>query len=160
MLSWYDKPLVNLDEYVQRRGLERLDRLGYGQDGIVYSTSRKSAAKAFRYEEQYRREKRVYLRLDDLGIRRIGEFSIPRLIAVNDELMVIEMGIVSPPYIVDFAGAYLDEAPPYSRRQIAESQRRNRQLFGKKWPHVRSALSTLRGHGIHFVDLNPGNVTF
>jgi hypothetical protein len=79
---------------------------------------------------------------------------------VNDDLMVIEMEIVSPPFIVDFAGAYLDEALPYPPEQIAEWQRRKRQLFGDKWPIVRSALSTLRGHGIHLADINPGNVMF
>lgn len=160
MLSLYAKPLANLDEYARRRALVLLDRLGYGQDGIVYSTSMKSAVKAFRYVEQYACEQRVYLRLQERGIDRIGEFSIPRLIAASDELMLIEMGIVSAPFVLDFAGAYVDETPPYSRRQIAESQRRNRQLFRKRWPAVRSALSTLRGHGIYFVDIHPGNVAF
>jgi len=160
MLSLYTKPLANLDEYVQRHGLKKLDRLGYGQDGIVYSTTRKSAVKAFRYEEQYRREKRVYLRIEERGIYRIGEFSIPRRVSHDDELMVVEMGIVSPPFILDFAGAYLDEPLPYTPEQIAEWQRRKRSLFGDNWPAVRSAMSTLRGHGIHLADVNPGNVTF
>lgn len=100
MLSWYAKPLASLDEYARRRPPVLFDRLGFGQDGIVYSTSEKTAVKAFRYLEQYDREKRVYLRLDERGTSRIGEFSIPRLMKVNDELMVIEMGIVSPPFIL------------------------------------------------------------
>jgi hypothetical protein len=45
MLSLYTKALANLDEYSKRRDLVLLARLGYGQDGIVYSTTRKSAVK-------------------------------------------------------------------------------------------------------------------
>jgi hypothetical protein len=160
MLTLYTTALANANEYARQRGSELLDRLGYGQDGIVYSTNQKSAVKAFRYDEQYRREKEVYGRIQKQNISKVGEFAIPRPISYHDKLMVIEMEIVSPPFIVDFAGAYLDEAPPYPPDVLAEWERRKRQLFGRRWPVVRSALSQLRGDGIHLADINPGNVTF
>lgn len=160
MLTLYTTALANAKEYARQRGSKLLDRLGYGQDGIVYSTDQKSAVNAFRCDEQYRREKEVYGRIEQHNISKVGEFAIPKPISCHDKLMVIEMEIVSPPFIVDFAGAHLDESPPYPPDVLVEWERRKRQMFGRRWPLVRSALSQLRGFGIHLADINPGNVTF
>jgi hypothetical protein len=43
---------------------------------------------------------------------------------------------------------------------MAEWEREKRRQFGARWPVVRSALSQLRGHGIHLADVKPGNVMF
>jgi hypothetical protein len=43
---------------------------------------------------------------------------------------------------------------------MAEWEREKRQPFGSRWPIVRSALSQLRGHGIHLADVKPGNIMF
>jgi hypothetical protein len=41
----------------------------------------------------------------------VAGFAVPQLIHHDDRLWVVEMGIVSPPFVLDFAGAYLDLRP-------------------------------------------------
>ncbi len=72
-------------------------QLGYGFDGIVYSTTCQSAVKGLRYSRLYERERDVYLRLFNSGIFEVGDCRIPRLIDYEDRLWVVEMEIVSPP---------------------------------------------------------------
>jgi hypothetical protein len=76
----------------------------------------------------------------------------------DDELWVIEMEIVSQPYLLDFAGAYLDEPPDYSEDILAEWDAEKREQFGSQWPRVQAVLRALEEHGIYLVDVNPGNV--
>jgi hypothetical protein len=70
------------------------------------------------------------------------------------------MTIVSPPFILDFAGAYLDKRPPFDDEQLQEWEEQKMEQFEDRWPIVRSALSFFKGHGIYLNDVKPGNVTF
>jgi len=55
-----------------------------------------------------------------------------------DDLLAIEMTIVTPPFILDFAGAYLDPAPDFPlkfwrnghRKSKSSLARNGRGLFG------------------------------
>jgi hypothetical protein len=70
------------------------------------------------------------------------------------------MSIVSPPFILDFAGAYLDKRPPFDAEQLAEWDRDKMEQFEGRWREVRSALAHLQGCGIYLNDVKPGNVEF
>jgi hypothetical protein len=83
--------------YCERKRLRTEKTLGWGQDGIVLSTNRPSAVKAFGFEPQYGRERDVYKRLHERNLSHAAGFSIPKLIDFHDEFLVIEMAIVMPP---------------------------------------------------------------
>ncbi len=87
-------------------------------------------------------------------------FAVPVIRAFNDRLLVVEMSIVSPPFILDFAGAYLDKRPPFDEEQWAEWEKEKIEQFEHRWPEVRQAMAYFRRHGIYLNDIKPGNVEF
>jgi hypothetical protein len=50
----------------------------------------------------------VYERLSEKQVDTILSFDIPEPLRFDDEFMAIEMTIVMPPFVVDFASANLD----------------------------------------------------
>ncbi len=161
MASFYDKEIERLQSYTSTRSRSLQQRLGNGQDGIVYLTDHPSAVKALSWESLYIRERDVYLRFKEREVSSVGRFSIPQLIDYDDELWVVEMSVVVAPFVVDFAGAYLDQPPPYSddREIMSQWQAERRELFGSDWSEVRSLMSSLKLHGVYLADVKPGNVT-
>ena len=87
--------------------------LGFGSQGMVFKTQRNSAIKVHSLETGYLRERDIYKRLKDKGIRSICEMMIPRISNWSDRLFIFEMSVVHVPCIIDFGGAYLDEAPDH-----------------------------------------------
>jgi hypothetical protein len=78
--------------------------LSGGQDGIVWQTAldRNSVIKAFYRQESYESELACYQRLADRRVEVIKGYHIPALISFDDELLVIEMELVQPPFIPGF----------------------------------------------------------
>jgi hypothetical protein len=161
-MELYSDPTRRAEEYAARHGLSILESLGSGIQGIVFSTDANTAIKSFIYPEHFERERDVYFRLRDRNIRRVRQFWVPLLRRVADDLRVIEMEIVRPPFVLDFASAYLDERPPYAddRRIMGEWEAQKRELFEDRWPEVRAMLAAFRAHGIYLADVKPGNVAF
>ena len=83
--------------FVEMAGTSIEKQLGFGSDGTVWQTGRKTAIKVFERREVYLHELAVYERLLQRRIRRIGSYSIPVLIRHDDVLMVIEMTLVDEP---------------------------------------------------------------
>ena len=109
--------------YCEERGYSIDSRLGVGTQGSVYVANIPSqssdridqvAIKFHDREIAYNRELGVFLRLRDLQIEEIRGHMVPLLIDYDDELLAIEMTIVSPPFCLDFGGAYLDRKPDYT----------------------------------------------
>lgn len=135
--------------------------LGFGTDGYVWKTDRPSALKALEWEKGYRREQQAYLRLRINDITEIDGFAIPRLIDYSDRLLTVEIGIVSPPFILDFAKAYLDRPPEFSPEVMEDWEAERVEWFGEeRWPIVRSALWKLEKYGIYYQDARPANISF
>ena len=133
--------------------------LGHGNDGTVWASTRDSAVKAFHREKNYRLEVECYQRLKDAGIEKIDDFSVPRLFGFDDELLVIEIEVVEPPYLIDFGKVSLDVPPDYPPEILAEEEERHAELFGKHWPKVASVLAQLQHYfGIYYLDPKPGNI--
>lgn len=153
------KLLVKARTYTQLRGIKLHDQLGAGLDGTVFSTNNETAVKTFKYEELYLRERDVYLRLQANSITKIETFAIPEIVNADDDLWIVEMEIVTRPYIVDFAGAYLDSPPPFSNAELIEWEESRKELFEENWDMVKSAMAELRRYGIYLNDVKPGNVT-
>jgi hypothetical protein len=102
----------------------------------------------------------VTLILRDDGITTIRDCAIPQLLGYDDELLIIEMTVVTRPYVLDFGGAFLDQPPGFSKEILAEWQAEKQEQFGKRWPDVQAILGILEGYGIFVVDVNPNNISW
>jgi hypothetical protein len=132
--------------------------LGAGTDGYVWRMSR-TAVKVFYREANYLAELECYERLRArFAPDAIAGFWVPKLIANDAVLMIIEMQLVSPPFLIDFGKAYLDRTP----RQIPGiSTEEVEELFEDKAPRVLALLRELKlVYGIYYLDPRPGNIMF
>jgi hypothetical protein len=145
------------------------DRLGFGRDGIVWTIecqsqsppeSIQSALKAHANVSSYQRERDVYRRLRLRGITAIRQHNVPQLLGSDDELMVVEMSVVCPPFVLDFADAYLDRPPTFSDEALEEWREEKKEQFGSHWREVQRVLHSLEAIGIYMTDVKPGNVEF
>ena len=153
--------LERLDRYCFLHGIFRTTELGAGKDGTVYATNRGTAIKVHARAESYTRERDIYLRLRDRRIRKAWIFNIPRLKGFDDECLVLEMSIVTPPYLLDFASAYLEQRPDFPEEVEEEWQRNIQESFGEKFGEVMAALEALeRDAGVILLDIHPHNVKF
>jgi len=74
--------------------------------------------------------------------------------------MVIEMQIVSAPYILDFGKVYLNFPRQHDPQTLEYCQREREELFGERWPEVQGLLASLESIGIFYQDPKPGNIMF
>lgn len=74
--------------------------------------------------------------------------------------MVVEMTIVTRPFVLDFAGAYMDAVPEFSDEIWDSWLEEKREQFGELWPKAQNVLAALEALGIHMVDVSPSNIAF
>ena len=110
--------------------------------------------------EPYRRECDAYLRLRTAGITDILGFRVPQLIHADDNLRIIEMTIVTRPFLLDFAGAWLDVLSEFSDEIWSEWEQDKREQFGTRWTIVQAVLGCLEEMDIHLIDVSPSNISF
>ncbi len=91
---------------------------------------------------------------------KIEGFSVPQLHGFDDRLWVIEMGIVTAPYILDFAKCWLDFPADYTAETMADWDEEGADRFEDHWPEVKSLLASLRQFGIYYYDAKPANIRF
>ena len=164
-MSFRDEPMRRAREYADRRRLTIGKELGFGVHGIVFvmespASNRQSAVKAHQRELDYLRERDVYLRLLECNVMKIRNFEVPQFIDCYDELWVLEITIVSRPYLLDFAGAYLDKPLDFSEEVMADWYADKVEQFEHRWPEVQAILAILETYGIFMEDVNPKNITF
>ena len=160
-----DIAIKNAGAYAARYELRLGERLGFGIHGSVHVVEHKikrdkSAIKSHRATEFYLRERAVYERLSRAGISDILGFHVPQLIRADDELQVIEMTIVTRPFVLDFAGAYVGAPPEFSVDIWADWEADKREQFGERWTTVRAVMDALEDLGIYMVDVSPSNIAF
>lgn len=161
-----DEDIVeNAETYAARRDRHLAGRLGFGIHGIVFAIEGNlhpgvAALKVHHSEEPYLRERDVYRRLEDEGVVEIYAFRIPQLIECDDELLALEMTMVKPPFVLDFAGAYLDSPPEFSDEVWEERAAKWRSDFGADWATAQVILTELKSLGIHMLDPSPSNICF
>src|SRR6266542_4437365 len=105
MLKMYEILAQNAREYAARKQLELVEPLGSGKDGIVLVAKRKDepadvAIKVHRFAEFYLREEEAYERLREARVRAVLGFSVPQLLGTDDDLNLIEMSIVTRPFVL------------------------------------------------------------
>jgi hypothetical protein len=160
-----DIALENANAYAMRHQLRLTARLGFGIHGTVHVAEDKikkdkSAIKAHNSIAPYERERSAYDRLRHVGIREVLGFHVPQLIRTDDDLRVIEMTIVTRPFVLDFAGAYLDAAPNFAEEVWAHWEAEKREQFGARWTTVKNVISALEELDIYLVDVSPSNIAF
>lgn len=148
-------------EYAASRGLALVEQLGFGVHGIVWSSNQRSAIKCHApHSRYYERERNIYLRLRDEGVTEVSGFHVPELVDFNDHLWAIEIAIVQPPFVLDFAGAYLDERPDFSDETWSEWRAEKQEQFGKNWSKARAVIAALEQYGVYMSDVSPNNIRF
>jgi hypothetical protein len=98
--------------------------------------------------------------LKEARITRILGFHVPQLLRSDDERLALEMTVVMPPFVLDFAGAYLDFPPRFFDDVWDEWRAKNEEQFGADWPMAQAVLAELEDHGIHMLDPSPSNIRF
>lgn len=158
MSSLSDDQHSRLHQYIEKHGLAVEKNLGIGIQGSVFSTNRATALKIHDRERFYQRERDVYFRLYQYRVSEVCGCAVPRLVEYDDQLFVIEMTIVKPPFVLDFASAYLDQPPDFPSEVIDEWKREKAELFEQKWPDVQLILFELEKIGVYLRDVHPGNI--
>ena len=64
------------------------------------------------------------------------------------------------PFILDFAGAYLDGRPEFSSDVWADWEIYMRERFEDRWPMVQNILDEFEKLGIYLLDVSPANIAF
>jgi hypothetical protein len=157
--------IQNALTYAARHRLELTERLGFGIHGIIFVAGNKSeggrtAVKVHREAEPYLRERDAYERLKQAGVTEVLGFNVPQFIRADDDLRVIEMSIVTRPFVLDFAGAYLDAPPHFSEEIWADWEAAKSDQFEERWLKVRAVLAALEEWGVYMVDVSPSNIAF
>ena len=164
-----DELLLRAQDYAAQHQLTITQELGFGVHGSVFIAenqpepgrpAKRSAIKAHQHEEYYLRERDIYLRLQRRKLLQIRKCEVPKLLNYDDLLLIIEMSVVSRPFVLDFAGAYLDKAPEFSEEVMADAIQNQKERFGKRWSEVQLILAVLEAHGIFMEDVHPGNIAF
>ena len=133
-------PNARASVFAGQRGLFITGQLGRGLHGSVHLTSAMTAVKAHKVYQSYRRECDCYNRLHERNITEICGHHVPQFLASDDELSVIEMTIVTPPFLLDFAGAYLDWPPEFSPEAMEYWLHEKQEQFGPRWKEVQNIL--------------------
>ena len=160
MMPHFQEAAERAERFAARYDVVYTTQLGAGYDGIVLGTAAPSGVKALRHEELCRNEVAIYRRLEENGVRQVDGFRIPRLMRADDDLWTFEMTWVKPPFVLDFAGAYLDREPPYLTDEAVYGPwlAEKREQFGDRWPEVSGVVAAFRRWGIYLADVKPGNI--
>jgi hypothetical protein len=151
--------------YTARHNLRLAERLGFGIHGTVHVVEYackedRAAIKAHSSPVFFNRELAVYRRLREFEVTEVMGLHVPQLLRADNDLSVIEMTIVTPPFLLDFAGAVLDVRPDFSEDIWAEWEIQKREQFGGRWNVVRAVMDTLEGWGVYLLDVSPSNIRF
>ena len=107
------------------------------------------------------------MRFRDVGLIDAMGFNVPELIGYDDELLAIEMTVVRPPFVVDFASVVLDVDPELIEDEGHTLADLVRDRFGADRVAVvldlreeliaraGAYLSDLHGHNIKFGEVPP-----
>ncbi len=144
--------------YAESRNLTITEQLGGGFDGVVLATQQKTAIKSLNFSALYEQEIAVYHRLAQHKVSNVYGFQVPRLISFDNKTWTFEMSIVSPPFVLDFAGARLDRKPVYDRQVEREWWKEKEEQFENNWRAVRTMRWKFELLGIYLMDVHPGNV--
>jgi hypothetical protein len=135
-------------------------RLGFGKDGTVWETTEATALKVYERSIAYRQEVRVYARLAEHGVTEISGHAVPQVLGADTVLGVLELTIVEPPFLLDFASARLDQPFDFPEDVMQDWWMQKRDEFGENWGKAVAVLRALEKFGVYMTDVHPGNIGF
>lgn len=151
--------LVKAREYIRHQA--RIKELGHGINGFVFSVeanSGYSALKVVNESSSFARELAVYQHLRECRVRRVLGLAVPELIGWDTTLRIIEMTVVTPPFLLDFANATLF-VPDQPIETDDEMWERFRPDFGDDLEAAQDVVYYLREHyDIYYYDIAPRNI--
>ena len=136
--------------------------MGQGKNGGVWATTAHSAVKAHERLESYRAERNAYMRFRDVGLDEVNGFAVPTLLGHDDHLLVLEMTIVPPPFVVDFASAAIDVDPELIEDEGQTLADLVRERFGDERVQVVLDIhqELIARAGVYLSDLHGHNIKF
>ena len=155
-----------VERYLAETGGKLLEQLGFGIHGSVFLVENNLnpapvAVKFLRETAPFDREWRVYERLGEFRVTQVLGFQVPVMLNRYDTWRAIEMTVVHRPFLLDFAGAYLDRRPDFSPEVWEEWEASRREQFGANWGLVRAVLNELEEEfGVFVLDIHPSNIAF
>jgi len=136
-------------------------KLGAGIDGTVYYTSHRTVVKVHVRQQSYQKEVEAYERLRDHRVTSILGHAVPELIASHHIFKIVEMTIVTIPFVLDFASSIIDEKIDFESGAMDHWYRQKRDDFGTNWPKAIAIYNFLwERYGIFYHDLTPKNCCF
>jgi hypothetical protein len=76
----------------------------------------------------------------------------------DQDLLVLELSYVRPPFVLDFAAATLDDPPTEVDIDSADWIAAKRSVYGERWPDVSRLFDALRHLGIYYTDVHSENI--
>jgi hypothetical protein len=137
-----------------------LKRLGWGIGGFVYlSPDSLTAVKVHTTDEGFQRERDVYVRLRKLRMTQLHGLTIPRLIAVEGDIRLIQMDFVSAPFLLDFAGVrYQRPEVEFDAERIQYWHETIVERYGPNASIAYAVHHSLAQHGLYYMDFRPSNM--
>jgi hypothetical protein len=135
-------------------------------DGAVRTTrgARRYVVKVHERVSSYQVERECYRRLAARHTVYLQGHALPMMIGADDALGVLELTIVSPPYVLDFGKARLDSPLEafWPEHVLDERWAHWESLFEPwQWPKVLAIYDELADRfGIWLEDLRPENIAF
>jgi hypothetical protein len=153
--------LARLEQYLQRNDLSQHASLGFGKDGSVWLTNTGTAIKIHAIASSYLPERDAYIRLLARGIDHVAGFEIPVLLNFEDDLLALEMTVVSPPFVLDFASARLDSPPDLIEDEGHTLYDLMEDRFGDRASKVMELYEELAAKAdLYLLDFHPQNIKF
>jgi hypothetical protein len=157
--------LQKVEAYARRYTVNLSSGLGFGVHGCVLVAQRltqpaRSAVKFHRHFEPYCRERDVYELLTYHGVTQVCGSNIPTFLSCDEDLWAIEMSIVSKPFVLDFAGAYIGSPPYFPTSVWEEWELEKREQFGSRWEQVERILRAFKRLEVYLLDVTPRNIAF
>ena len=148
-------------EYLSSRDAEVVASCGCGKEGIVFKSSRGTAVKVHSSLITFKKEYLAYRRLAETNTEVVLGFSVPRPINANAGLKVIEMGIVEPPFLLDFGSSAVDIEPDYTPEVWQEWWGKLQEDFEDRFHEAEAVFFYLKRHlSIWHLDLSTNNLQF
>lgn len=123
--------------------------------------SNSNAVKVHERVESFKQELIVYQRLRDMRASMVVGFHIPRLRGFSEDLLAIEMSVVHPPYVLDFASAVLDRPYDFEPDVLEEWHHRLEEQFGEQVTDAHRIIDELGARfGVFLYDLHRHNIKF
>jgi hypothetical protein len=119
------------------------------------------AVKIHKNIESFNKELAAYQRLYDHRVQSFMGFAIPTLMTYSSKLQVLEISIVKPPCMLDFAAATVDKPNDFSDEAMEIWWADVADAFGDDFGVAADVFWAMKEeHGIFYWDLKPRNLQF